>query len=72
MRSRKTLLTNEGLLHYVLGALEIANFSQRRTEGEMLETSRQIHEGGLVAFNRPAHEMFVVHCHVPFTSRCLV
>jgi hypothetical protein len=54
---------NERLLHDVLGLLEIANVSQRRAEGEKLEASRQIHEGELVAFDCPAHEVYVIHCH---------
>jgi NAD(P)-dependent dehydrogenase (short-subunit alcohol dehydrogenase family) len=55
---------HKGLLHHVLGLLEIADQSQRRAEREVLKPPRQVHKGLDVATACQAHQMFVFHWHI--------
>jgi hypothetical protein len=60
---------DEGLLHYVLGMLEVTDQRKRRAECELLKTPGQLDECSGVAAARPPRQLLVIHGYALFTLK---
>src|SRR5262249_55826391 len=60
---------NEGLLHHVLGLLEVVYQRECRAEGELLETAGQLDERRHVAATNPSPPLLLVPGDNPFPTK---